>query len=187
MSRILITLALLAVAAHGAQQKVNPVQKVISLLEKMQTETQEEGKAEAAAYDKFACFCKDTADAKLHSITKGKEHIATLTAEIEALVTASFSLVSSYPSPSLFRVVFFFLLLSKSLWIEPRLLVCVCSCRFSVADPAGSVALGVSGGSGDPFVVGLPAFGMFALALSSAQFLLCSPGSLRGRFLVRPS
>ena len=98
MSRTLITLALLAVAAHGAQQKVNPVQKVISLLEKMQTETQEEGKAEAAAYDKFACFCKDTADAKLHSITKGKEHIATLTAEIEALATDISALASETAS-----------------------------------------------------------------------------------------
>merc|ERR1719262_1353169 len=87
MSRTLITLALLAVAANGAVQKVNPVQKVIALLERMQSEVQEEGKAEAAAYDKFACFCKDTADSKLHSITKGHEHVALLTAAIEALET----------------------------------------------------------------------------------------------------
>merc|ERR1719478_306465 len=82
-------IALLVAAAHGAStvQKVNPVQKVISLLEKAQAEVQEEGKAEAAAYDKFACFCKDTADEKLHTITKGHEKVALLEAEIEALAT----------------------------------------------------------------------------------------------------
>merc|ERR1719453_562234 len=45
----------------------------------------EEGKAEAAAYDKFACFCKEQADEKLYSITKKGEKIALLTAEIKAL------------------------------------------------------------------------------------------------------
>merc|ERR1719163_2245994 len=80
-------LALLLGVAHGSStvQKVNPVQKVISLLEKMQAETQAEGKAEAAAYDKFACFCKDTADSKLYTITKGHEKVAVLTAAIENL------------------------------------------------------------------------------------------------------
>ena len=48
---------------------------------------QEEGKAEAAAYDKFACFCKDTADAKLYSITKGHETTTLLTAAIEYLAS----------------------------------------------------------------------------------------------------
>merc|ERR1719409_1824499 len=82
-----LSLALLLVAANAANTKVNPVQKVISLLEKMEAEVQEEGKAEAAAYDKFACFCKDTADNKLYTITKGHEHVTVLTAAIENLET----------------------------------------------------------------------------------------------------
>merc|ERR1719274_407449 len=88
--------ALLLGVAHGAStvQKVNPVQKVIELIEKMQSEVQEEGKAEAAAYDKFACFCKDTADAKLHSITKGHEKVATLSAAIEELAPSISALAS---------------------------------------------------------------------------------------------
>merc|ERR1719456_696901 len=45
----------------------------------------EEGKAEAAAYDKFACFCKEQADEKLYSITKKGEQIALLDAEIKSL------------------------------------------------------------------------------------------------------
>merc|ERR550514_1366016 len=45
----------------------------------------EEGKAEAAGYDKFACFCKEQADEKLYSITKANEKISLLTAEIKTL------------------------------------------------------------------------------------------------------
>merc|ERR1719453_1802627 len=88
MLRSCVLLALLVVA-HGAvaktEEKGNPVQKVIGLLERMQSKIEEEGKTEAAAYDKFACFCKDQADDKLYAITKGNEKIARLTAAIEHL------------------------------------------------------------------------------------------------------
>merc|ERR550514_1402790 len=73
--------------AHGArsEQKISPVQSVVNLLEKLQKQTMEEGKQEAAAYDKFACFCKEQADEKLYSITKANEKISLLTAEIKTL------------------------------------------------------------------------------------------------------
>jgi len=71
--------------ARGAQQKVTPVQSVITLLEKLEKQTMEEGKAEAKAYDEFACFCKEQADDKLYSITKANEKISLLTAEIKSL------------------------------------------------------------------------------------------------------
>merc|ERR1719158_2530710 len=84
---MIFTLAALPLAAHGARsgEKVTPVESVINLLEKLEKQTMEEGKAEAAAYDKFACFCKEQADEKLYSITKKGEKIALLTAEIKAL------------------------------------------------------------------------------------------------------
>merc|ERR1719326_2159680 len=85
---------LLVAAANGAVQKVNPVQKVISLLEKMQHEVQEEGRDEAASYDKFACFCKATADSKLNAIKRGHEHVELLEARIEALETDISTLAS---------------------------------------------------------------------------------------------
>jgi len=75
-------------SAHGAarvQQDITPVQSVINLLEKLEKQTMEEGKAEADAYDKFACFCKEQADEKLYSITKANEKISLLTAEIKSL------------------------------------------------------------------------------------------------------
>mmetsp|Transcript_43091 Transcript_43091/g.113342 ORF Transcript_43091/g.113342 Transcript_43091/m.113342 type:complete len:727 (+) Transcript_43091:116-2296(+) len=71
------------VAAAAASQ-VNPVQKVISLLGKLQSQLEDEGKAEAASYDKYACFCKETSDEKQYAITKSKKVIDDLTASIEA-------------------------------------------------------------------------------------------------------
>jgi hypothetical protein len=71
--------------AHGAQEKISAVQSVIGLLEKLEKQTMEEGKEEAAGYDKFACFCKEQADEKLYSITKANEKLSMLTAEIKTL------------------------------------------------------------------------------------------------------
>merc|ERR1719231_127016 len=70
--------------AHD-RARTTPVESVINLLEKLEKQTMEEGKAEAAGYDKFACFCKEQADEKLYSITKAKEKISMLTAHIENL------------------------------------------------------------------------------------------------------
>lgn len=80
-------LLLLLVAAQGAETrvKVTPVEKVITLLNKIRAEIMEEGKAEAVGYDKFACFCKEQADQKLYAISKSEEKIALLDSKIKKL------------------------------------------------------------------------------------------------------
>jgi len=77
--------ALLLTAALSAdvKQKVNPVEKVTELLEKLQAEIEEEGKKEAKAYDDFACFCKEQADNKQYAIEKFIEQENVLKAKIE--------------------------------------------------------------------------------------------------------
>merc|ERR1719387_929099 len=82
MASLLIAMALLD-ASNAV--KITPVESVINLLEKLEKQTMEEGKAEAAAYDKFACFCKEQADEKLYSITKAGQKIELLTAQIKSL------------------------------------------------------------------------------------------------------
>jgi hypothetical protein len=69
----------------GAALAVTPVEKVTQLLVKLQGETEAEGQAEAATYDKFACFCKETASDKLYAIEKETEAIEKLDADIELL------------------------------------------------------------------------------------------------------
>merc|ERR1719265_278883 len=82
MGKMLIAFTMLGVATS---EQITPVESVINLLEKLEKQTMEEGKAEAAGYDKFACFCKEQADEKLYSITKAGQKIELLTAEIDAL------------------------------------------------------------------------------------------------------
>jgi len=94
MARIMAAVMLVlcstgALGTMGASKaSITPVESVVKLLEKLQKQTQEEGKTEAAAYDKFACFCKEQADEKLYSITRANKKIALLTAEIKELTAA---------------------------------------------------------------------------------------------------
>jgi hypothetical protein len=63
----------------------SPVEKVIKMLETLQTETVVEGKAEAKTYDKFACFCKDMSEEKSEAVTEGSDRVAELEATIARL------------------------------------------------------------------------------------------------------
>ena len=84
MSQPFVLFVFFTLAVVRAAQ-INPMQSVVNLLEKLKKQTQEEGKAEAAAYDKFACFCKEQADNKLYAITKANKKIGHLVAEIKML------------------------------------------------------------------------------------------------------
>jgi hypothetical protein len=76
-----------AAVASGIQLSAegSPTERVITLLEDLRNQVQEEGAAEAETYDKFACFCKDKSNAKVDSIATRESDIATLTADLEQL------------------------------------------------------------------------------------------------------
>jgi len=61
------------------------VNKVITMLEDLSAQVLAEGEKEAAGYNKFACFCKDTTQEKSDAITKGEDDKSDLTARIESL------------------------------------------------------------------------------------------------------
>jgi hypothetical protein len=80
-------IAVLACAAVSLRaDDVSPIQKVITMLEDMQTQVVTEGRAEAKTYDKFACFCKEMTEEKQESITDGQDETADMTAEINQLL-----------------------------------------------------------------------------------------------------
>jgi len=85
MMRVALLALPVLVLATATVQHVTPVEKVIELLEKLSEQITEEGKKEAAQYDKFACFCKDEAVAKEVAITKANVRIEDLKAKIELL------------------------------------------------------------------------------------------------------
>merc|ERR1719264_379458 len=70
-------------AKDAKEAKMAGVNKVISLLEELRTKVLHEGESEAATYNKFACFCKDTTKEKSAAIKKGEGDKATLTSTIE--------------------------------------------------------------------------------------------------------
>lgn len=76
------SVALLLAVASAELANVSPIEKVITLLEDMKSETEAEGKAEAKTYDTFACFCKDTTVSKSTSVTDGQDNIESLSASI---------------------------------------------------------------------------------------------------------
>jgi len=80
---------LLFIAGLGATlaADVSPVEKVVTMLEDLQTQVITEGKAEAKTYDKFACFCKDMTTEKTDSITSLEDSVNELTASIESDTT----------------------------------------------------------------------------------------------------
>merc|ERR1719183_3104820 len=70
-------------AAAADQAKMAAVDKVVSMLEDLQLQVLAEGEAEAATYNKFACFCKTTQKAKSESIKTGQTDKSSLSADIK--------------------------------------------------------------------------------------------------------
>jgi len=75
-----------ASAAEVARQaKMAAVNKVTAMLEGLKSQVLSEGEAEAATYNKFACFCKDTTEEKVEAIKEGDDNKEDLTATIKDL------------------------------------------------------------------------------------------------------
>merc|ERR1719335_1593168 len=55
------------------------------MVEELQAKVSAEGKAEAATYDKFACFCKSKTDEKVKAIAEEEQTVKDLQAEITSL------------------------------------------------------------------------------------------------------
>merc|ERR1719507_837145 len=61
------------------------VNKVTAMLEGLKSQVLNEGEAEAATYNKFACFCKDTTEEKVEAIKEGDDNKEDLAATIKDL------------------------------------------------------------------------------------------------------
>jgi len=72
-------------AAAAIKAKMAAVGKVITMMDDLQKQVLAEGEKEAASYEKFACFCKDTTNEKTEAISRGSDERDTLTTRIGSL------------------------------------------------------------------------------------------------------
>merc|ERR1719159_2300640 len=73
-----------AEASHGkVSLKVNPIRRVVNMLQAMQTKVEEEGKKEEDLFNKFMCYCKNGKGALESSIEQAKQTNEQLKASIE--------------------------------------------------------------------------------------------------------
>jgi len=72
-------------AKAAKQSKMSAVDKVVTMLEDLQTQVMHEGEEEAKSYNKFACFCKDTTAEKTEAIERGQDEKESLSATIAEL------------------------------------------------------------------------------------------------------
>merc|ERR1719379_242517 len=75
--------SMMKAAAAADSSKMGAVGKVISMLNDLKNQVLSEGEAEAATYNKFACFCKTTQKQKSESISTGKSDKESLSADIK--------------------------------------------------------------------------------------------------------
>merc|ERR1719456_1902311 len=71
--------------ASDAGVKVTPIEKVLTMLTELQEKVVREGREEAKTYDKFACFCKDTAEEKTWDIEDNQALVDDLVSKIDKL------------------------------------------------------------------------------------------------------
>jgi len=83
-----LLLVSLALVVPTASVDITPVDQVINLVQNLRNTVATEGSNEAATYNAFSCFCKQTSDAKAASIRNEADEIESLSSRIE-LTTAT--------------------------------------------------------------------------------------------------
>merc|ERR1719454_207059 len=86
MMSSLLVIALVGSAgftANAVEIRANPIRKVVTMLQDMQKEVEQEGKKEADLFDKFMCYCSNGEGALDASISTGQAQIEQLGSSVE--------------------------------------------------------------------------------------------------------
>jgi len=92
--QVVASLLLLAAFPHSVAAGEHPIDGVISLLQKLEIQSKEEGAAEAASFQKFTYWCKTSEKTLSKAIKTEKKDISSLTDKIEGLTSDIESLTS---------------------------------------------------------------------------------------------
>jgi len=95
MARFSILASLVCAAScSGLAQSVNPVTKVVKLLDEMIVELTHEGEADEELYEEMGCWCETNDKAKTKAIADGNDRIKALGSSIQSLTSTSANLNS---------------------------------------------------------------------------------------------
>merc|ERR1719428_2699789 len=90
-STLLLALSLSLCSAESSESKTlsktlgaNPIRKIVTLLQNMQKEIEEEGKKEKELFDKFMCFCSGNSGDLTKKAADAKSQIEQLGAKLKA-------------------------------------------------------------------------------------------------------
>jgi len=83
---LLVTSASAAKVHLQTNIALNPIRKVVNLLQAMQKKVEAEGETEAKLYEEFMCYCKNGASDLEASISSAEDKLASLPSEIKAAV-----------------------------------------------------------------------------------------------------
>jgi hypothetical protein len=86
----LVVLFALTVSTQGLEVTVNPIRRVVTMLQKMQIQVQAEGKKEEELFEKFMCYCKNgrgDLEASISGAKSKNEQLMSSIKETEATLT----------------------------------------------------------------------------------------------------
>jgi len=80
-----LAVASIATACLASEQKsaVNPIRKVVTMLQTMQKKVEAEGEKEKELFDKFMCYCKNSGGELSKSISDAEDKVSSLPAEVQ--------------------------------------------------------------------------------------------------------
>jgi len=65
------------------QNRMNPIRRVVNMLQMMQKKVEQEGKTETDLFDKFMCYCKNGLDSLRKDVADGEEKLPQLRSEYD--------------------------------------------------------------------------------------------------------
>ena len=84
-SLVLLLATWSSVEALNLREQMNPIRKIVTLLQDMQKEIEADGEKEQKAYDKFMCYCDGNTGSMSDSAEESTKMIATLGSKLDAL------------------------------------------------------------------------------------------------------
>merc|ERR1719353_2020249 len=83
---------MLSVLLHGQHGRENPIRKVVTLMQNLREEVEEEGRKDKELFDKFTCYCTDNMDKLEKSVEAARADIGEYEATIKELTGSNAAL-----------------------------------------------------------------------------------------------